>query len=226
MSLASSPALRRSADAERRELILEAAERAFVRDGFHATTMQYVADEAGMSAGNLYRYFPSKEAIVEGLCQVEQGRRAESFAAFADIMAHNGNLTELMRKGLREHVFDKPPGKARMIVEMWAEAGRNARVAKITQEIDADVLAGLERLIDVAKAAGAASPALDSRFGARVFVTLVAGFFKRISVEPDFDPDAETAIAVGVLEALFAGALAPVPAPAAPSKEGESCVAR
>ena len=70
------PAGRRPADAERRQRILEAAERAFVRHGFHATTMQHVADEAGMSAGNLYRYFPSKEAIVEGLCELDQAERA------------------------------------------------------------------------------------------------------------------------------------------------------
>jgi DNA-binding transcriptional regulator YbjK len=31
--------------------IVRAAERAFVRFGFHATTMQNVAEEAGMSAG-------------------------------------------------------------------------------------------------------------------------------------------------------------------------------
>jgi AcrR family transcriptional regulator len=170
-----------------------------------------VADEVGTSAGNLYRYFPSKEAIVEGLCELDQARRAESFAAFADLMARNGDLTEAMRKGLREHVF-KPPEKARLIVEIWAEAGRNPRVAEITRAIDADVLVGLERLMDVAKAAGAASPALDSRFGARFFFTFVAGLFKRIAIEADFDPEVETPTAVGVLNALFAGALSPDPA--------------
>ena len=70
--------------------ILEAAERAFVRNGFHATTMQHVADEAGMSAGNLYRYFPSKEAIVEGLCELDQ---AELATAFAELMADNRQIT-------------------------------------------------------------------------------------------------------------------------------------
>jgi TetR/AcrR family transcriptional regulator, repressor for uid operon len=212
---------RRPAEAERRLRILEAAERAFVRNGFHATTMQGVADEVGMSAGNLYRYFPSKEAIVEGLCELDQARRAESFAAFADLMARNGDLTEAMRKGLREHVFGKLPGKARLIVEIWAEAGRNPRVAEITRVIDADVLIGLERLMDVAKAAGAASPALDSRFGARFFFTFVAGLFKRIAIEADFDPEAETPMALGVLTALFAGKLAPEPA--APDEGADSC---
>ena len=211
MSVASVSVGGRPAEAERRERILEAAEHAFVRHGFHATTMQHVADEVGTSAGNLYRYFPSKEAIVEGLCELDQARRAESFAAFGDLMARNGDLTEAMRKGLREHVFSKPPEKARLIVEMWAEAGRNPRVAAITRAIDADVLNGLERLMDAAKAAGVASPRLDPRFGARFFVTFVAGLFKRIAIEADFDPEAETPMALGVLKALFTGALRPEP---------------
>jgi len=224
MSLASSSPPRRLADAERRERIVEAAERAFVRHGFHAATMQHVADEAGMSPGNLYRYFPSKEAIVEGLCEVDKARRAGSFDAFADFMAGNGDLTEAIRWGMREHVLSKPPEKARMIVEIWAEAGRNPRVAEITRTLDADVLNGLERLINVAKAAGAASPELDARFGARFFVTFVAGLFKRIAVEPDFDPDAETDMAVGVLKALFAGKFSLEAA--TPDEEVKSCVAR
>jgi TetR/AcrR family transcriptional repressor of uid operon len=198
MSLTSLPAARRPADAGRRERILEAAERAFVRHGFHATTMQHVAEELGMSAGNLYRYFPSKEAIVEGLCAVDQAERAR---AFAELMADNCNIRKAISAGLRKHVLMKPPEKARLIVEIWAEAGRNPRVAAITRAIDADVLAGLERLMDAAKAGGAASPRLDSCFG----------IFKRIAIEPEFDRDAETAMAVGVLEALFAGALSPAP---------------
>jgi TetR/AcrR family transcriptional regulator, repressor for uid operon len=206
MSIASLPPARKAADAERRERILEAAEHAFVRHGFHATTMQHVAEEIGMSAGNLYRYFPSKEAIVEGLCELDQAGRAR---AFAELMADNRNIMEAICWGLRQHVLAKPPEKARLIVEIWAEGGRNPRVAEITRAIDNDVLGGLERLMGAAKSAGAASPALDPRFGARFFFTFVAGLFKRIAIEPDFDRDAETAMAVGVLRALFAGALQP-----------------
>ena len=51
---------------ERRTHILDAAERSFTRGGFHGTTMQDVAAEAGMSPGNLYRYFASKDALVAG----------------------------------------------------------------------------------------------------------------------------------------------------------------
>ena len=75
------------------------------------------------------------------------------------------------------------------------------------------MLSGLERLTDAAKAVdAAASPRLSSRFAARFFITYVAGLFKRIAVEPDFDPDAETDMAVRVLKALFAGKLSDDPA--------------
>jgi TetR/AcrR family transcriptional regulator, repressor for uid operon len=208
MSLTSAPIGRRITDPDRRLRILGAAERAFVGNGFHATTMQHVADEAGMSAGNLYRYFPSKEAIVEGLCELDQ---AELAAAFAELMADDRHILEAMRCGLRKHVLLKPPEKARLLVEIWAEAGRNPRVAQMTRAIDAEVRARVETLMDAAKVAGAASPCLDSRFGARFFVTFVAGLFKRIAVEGDFDPEAETPMAIGVLKALLAGALSPDP---------------
>jgi TetR/AcrR family transcriptional repressor of uid operon len=197
---------RRGGEDSRRERILEAAERAFVRHGFHAATMQHVAEEADMSAGNLYRYFPSKEAIVEALCALDQEGRTGDFA---ELLAHDRDIAEAICAALRDQVLAKPPEKARMIVEIWAEAGRNARVAEMTRALDADVLGKLEEVIDAAKAQGAAASTLDSRFAARFFFTFVAGLFKRMATEPDFDRPSETAMAYGVLKALLAGALAP-----------------
>ena len=197
---------RRVSEDGRRERILEAAERAFVRYGFHAATMQHVAEEAEMSAGNLYRYFPSKEAIVDWLCALDQEGNT---GAFAELLAQSDDIAKAIHVALRDHIFAKPPEKARMIVEIWAEAGRNARVAEMTRALDADVLAKLEKVIDAAKAAGVASPKLDSRFAARFFFTFVGGLFKRLATEPDFDRGAETAMAYGVLRALFDGAIAP-----------------
>src|SRR5271155_5895470 len=103
MSATSISSGRRPADVARGERLLEGAERAFVRHGFHAATMQHVADELGMSPGNLYRYFPSKEAIVEGLCAVDQAGRAR---AFAELMADKGDIMEAMGAALRRHVLD------------------------------------------------------------------------------------------------------------------------
>src|SRR5215472_7370156 len=104
MSLTEAPHIDSSGEADRRSRILEAAERAFVRHGFHATTMQHVAAEAGMSPGNLYRYFRSKEALVEGLCERDQRERAKHFAAFAAA----DDITSAMATGLRYNLLGKP----------------------------------------------------------------------------------------------------------------------
>ncbi|HET9618153.1 MAG TPA: helix-turn-helix domain-containing protein, partial [Pseudolabrys sp.] len=54
---------------DRRAEILNAAERCFARAGFHQSSMQEICTEAGMSPGNLYRYFPSKEALIAGISE-------------------------------------------------------------------------------------------------------------------------------------------------------------
>ncbi|HLV60357.1 MAG TPA: TetR/AcrR family transcriptional regulator [Fredinandcohnia sp.] len=53
--------------ARTRQDILEAAARAFARNGYQAVTMQEIAKEAGYTAASLYSYFESKEAILAGL---------------------------------------------------------------------------------------------------------------------------------------------------------------
>ncbi len=51
------------ADAQR-ERILRAAVRLFSERGYHATSLKQLADQAGMTAPNLYHYYRSKEAIL------------------------------------------------------------------------------------------------------------------------------------------------------------------
>ena len=46
---------------------LEAALKLFSSQGFGATTMRQIADEAGLSMGNVYHHFPNKEAIFQRL---------------------------------------------------------------------------------------------------------------------------------------------------------------
>ncbi|WP_328909608.1 TetR/AcrR family transcriptional regulator [Streptomyces sp. NBC_00234] len=50
--------------ARRRELLATAAE-VFAAQGYNATTVRKIADEAGMLAGSLYYHFDSKESMVD-----------------------------------------------------------------------------------------------------------------------------------------------------------------
>src|SRR3954469_21945833 len=57
----------------RRQQILDAARRCFVRKGFHRTSMQDVFAESGLSAGAVYRYFKSKNEIIHAIATDKVG---------------------------------------------------------------------------------------------------------------------------------------------------------
>lgn len=61
------PRQRRSTETVER--ILAAAARIFDERGYAGTTTNHVADEAGVSIGSLYQYFPNKDALLVALAE-------------------------------------------------------------------------------------------------------------------------------------------------------------
>jgi AcrR family transcriptional regulator len=53
--------------AETVEVLLQASEKVFERDGFAAATTNKIAEAAGVSIGTLYHYFPTLEALIEAV---------------------------------------------------------------------------------------------------------------------------------------------------------------
>ncbi len=70
----------------RRNQILDAAWSCFARRGYHQTTMQDIATDAGISAGAIYRYYASKEAVLAAITERNTERYAE---LLADIRAES-----------------------------------------------------------------------------------------------------------------------------------------
>jgi AcrR family transcriptional regulator len=60
---------RRTDPDEVRARILEVAEKHFRRVGHHKTSVADIASELGMSPANVYRFFPSRDAINESICR-------------------------------------------------------------------------------------------------------------------------------------------------------------
>lgn len=67
--------------ADKREAILDAALGLFAERGFHGTAVPLVAAQAKVGAGTIYRYFPSKEALVNALYQRHKGAFGEAVLA-------------------------------------------------------------------------------------------------------------------------------------------------
>jgi AcrR family transcriptional regulator len=70
---------------EARARSLEAAEEQFRRVGYHRTSVADIAAGLGMSPANIYRFFPSRDAINESIC----GRVVNQVADIASAIARS-----------------------------------------------------------------------------------------------------------------------------------------
>jgi AcrR family transcriptional regulator len=67
--------------AERRQVILTGAARAFAAGGFDATSMEDIAEAAGVTKLILYRHFDSKEELYRAILQEVSGRLGAEVAS-------------------------------------------------------------------------------------------------------------------------------------------------
>jgi AcrR family transcriptional regulator len=93
-SRASQVAIRRVAGTDKREAILAAALGLFVERGFYGTAVPEIAERAGVGAGTIYRYFPSKEALVNVIYREQKLR-------FADVVLDGFPATAPTREQFR-----------------------------------------------------------------------------------------------------------------------------
>jgi AcrR family transcriptional regulator len=203
----SEPVLRLAGEepsSERRRQILDAAERSFSRAGFHRTTMQDVAAEAGMSPGNLYRYFPSKDALVAGLCERDRTELAGEFQALNE----GDDFMTAFRALGHKHFDETALGKARLCLEIWAEAARNPAIAAMQTEFDRGMIEQFTAVFDAAKQNGAIHPSVDTRAAASIICKLGDGLFVRRATATDFDTEREIEEVFAVVCALLNGQVA------------------
>jgi AcrR family transcriptional regulator len=76
---------------ERQGLILDVARAEFAQRGLEATTVRDIADAAGLSPGNLYRYFESKDAMVTTILSEFSDRL---LAAYTQVLAAGAGAVE------------------------------------------------------------------------------------------------------------------------------------
>ena len=170
---------------ERRSTILDAFEHCIVRTGFHRTTMQDVATEASMSVGNLYRYFDSKEALVSGMIERDRERLRADFALASEAPDQLGAIQALGRK----HFVEEPRERSMQILEIWAEATHNPKVAEMCLSIESECASKLMELLDRAVASGQIQPQLDTYTIVEIIMAIGDGMFRRRAMDPTFDAE-------------------------------------
>jgi AcrR family transcriptional regulator len=171
--------------ADRRAKILDAAERCFIRSGFHQASMQEICAEAKMSPGNLYRYFPSKEAIITGISERNRAEAAESFLAVQQAPDFFAGLAGLAR----HHLVERSADEIGLCAEIMAESRRSPEIARLAQDCERDIRAGITAMLRRAQEAGEIDAALDLDAASRVLMVLGDGISWRRTVDPGFDPE-------------------------------------
>ncbi len=116
----------------RGEEILSHARQAFVEKGFDGASMQDLARAASMSAGNFYRYFPSKAAIVEALIERDLAEVEEAFRA----IAASPDPLAALKAALRARLTEKCEGDDTLWAEIAATASRKPEVAAILARME------------------------------------------------------------------------------------------
>ena len=185
----------------RRQQILDAAAACFSRRGFHQSTMQDICQEADLSPGAVYRYFPSKDAIIEAMCA--RGRAQNADAVREGFEA--GSTLEVFRELIRIFFIEldnlRNFENCVLNVELAAEASRNEHVQRLLQETNRDVREKFTSMIQNAQDRGEIDQSLSPESIARVMQALYQGFVNQRLVDRDIDVEAYAQ----VLLALFSG---------------------
>jgi AcrR family transcriptional regulator len=193
--------------AETRTRILEAAARVFSSSGYAKGTTNRVAEEAGLSVGSLYQYFPNKDAILVELSR-EHIREGEAIIAarFADPdlpVDLEGRVRVFVEAAVANHI-DMP----RLHAVLFEQA-------PWSPELVAELRAFEERTIAAAEALLAADPSVhvpDLHAAATVVVGTIEALTHRFIVD---QPDSIAAPAfVDEMVALVSGYLTGRSAPA------------
>lgn len=195
--------------ADRRAEILAAAQGCFAKSGFHQTSMQEICAEAQMSPGNLYRYFPSKEAIIAGIAEQNRADAAQSFAAVMQSPKFFEGLAQLAR----HHLVDRTAEEVGLCAEIMAESRRNPAVARIFQDIERDVKDRMAAMLRHAADRGEIAAGLDHEAVATALMVLADGMSWRRSVDPNFNAETILPLILQMVKSLLTS-----PAPATGEK--------
>lgn len=113
---------------KRREQLLAAARKLFVRKGYRGTTTEEIARKAGLTKGALYHHFDSKEEILLELIKSISQHNEDAFDKILSKANKPSDIINALVKvhcdcGSSEHEFGD-------IVDIWVQAWRVPRIRK------------------------------------------------------------------------------------------------
>jgi AcrR family transcriptional regulator len=136
---------------ETRELVLAAAARVFARRGFHATSLDAVAEEAGFSRGAVYYNFADKEELFLELLDRRCAERAQDLrAVFADVPEGDIDATRGQTRLAAQHALAAMTGDPEwraLYLEFLAHAARDPAFRRRFAKRSDDMRGALDEVV-------------------------------------------------------------------------------
>jgi AcrR family transcriptional regulator len=165
----------------RRDQILSAARRCFLRDGFHATSMHDLFAEAGLSSGAVYSYFASKDDVITAIAE----ENMSDFVAMIHDVARSqpgrpvGTVLADILKILQAK--DAQQGLAGLAVLTWSEALRNPVLASRFADLLAQIRADLTDVVRYHQGAGNLPRQVPAESLAATLMSIVPGYILQLA---------------------------------------------
>ena len=169
------PKISLAQEQHRRTQILAAAMACFARQGYHATSMDDVVRECGLSVGAIYSYFPSKEDLFLAL---SDDRAEQTLAYLNDLFRRPGPMVDKSRDAVdfffRQLSDDLIP-LARINVEFLSEAAKSERIKERQQRRCESIRQFIRWLLTEAQQRGEVRTDVDVPAAAELMMALSEG---------------------------------------------------
>ena len=169
----------------RRQQILDAAVACFARRGFHESTMLDICREAELSPGAIYRYFVSKDAIIEASCSDAQETISSLFDSVDPTGIAINNIGKLIDRFFGALTEPTALINTRFAIQLWAEALRSPRIATIILPVINSFRSGIESIIAEGKQQGSINADADATGFARLLQAAYEGIRLQGAIDPD-----------------------------------------
>lgn len=175
----------------RRRHIINAAAGLFAAKGFERTTTAEICKAAGMSAGNVFHYFPTKRAIFHAVfedaedAQRDGATKAERLAAARtadDPWTALLDTVDLLAAPAAE------PLRPALVMEAMIQAYRDPELEALLSRDNDEERSTIATLLHNAAAAGQIDPALDPDNTAAWVMALIAALYTSAATDPTFSP--------------------------------------
>jgi TetR/AcrR family transcriptional regulator, transcriptional repressor of aconitase len=174
----------------RRDAILGAAAQLFARKGISGATMAEIANEAGLSAGAVYRYYSSKEELLRAVFDEAAVRNRELFEGSAEMAATPMQALEMVGRKVWVEMDD--PDDLICDIQMALSAARDPEDLGVDiSQMRIQLRSLLKDMVVQAQAAGEIDPNVNPDHLAVILQACTAGIqMMKLVPEDNFDVEA------------------------------------